>query len=323
MKAMVITRPGGPEVLELQNREKPVPKTGEVLVRVKAAGLNRADILMRKGVYGSGGLTVEIPGLEISGVIEECGKEAGRWKPGDKICALIKGGGYAEYIVVDYRHCLPVPSGYNFEEAASLPEALLTVWLNVFQTAKLKAGEHFLVHGGSSGIGITAIQLARAFGAKPFSTAGSDKKCRVCEELGAVKCINYKNEDFEEVLKTYGIDVILDMVGGSYTAKNIRLLNTEGRLVFIAALQGRESNFNIMEVMSKRLIITGSMLSPRDNDFKAALIADAGQKVWPVIASSQFKPVIYQIFPLEEASSAHKLMESSEHIGKIILKCDI
>jgi NADPH2:quinone reductase len=318
MKAIVITKPGGPEVLELQERPKPVPGEGEVLVKVMAAGLNRADILMRKGVYGSG-VSVEIPGLEISGVIEECGSGTKRWQPGDKICALLKGGGYAEYAVVDYRLCLPVPAGYNFEQAASLPEAVLTVWHNVFQRGRLKPGENFLVHGGSSGIGITAIQLATLFGAKAFATAGTAEKCHACEKLGAEKCLNYREADFEEVLKPFGMDVILDMVGGNYTAKNLRLLKPDGRLVFIAALQGRQSEINIMEIMGKRLTVTGSMLSPRDNDFKALLAAEAEQHVWPLISSGKFVPVIYKVFPLENAASAQELMETSQHTGKIIL----
>jgi NADPH2:quinone reductase len=322
MKAVIITKPGGSEVLEIQNRYKPVPKSREVLVKVKAAGLNRADILMRKGVYGAGGLVVEVPGLEVSGIIEECGSAVIGWKPGDKVCALLKGGGYAEYAAVDYRLCLPVPEGYSFTEAATLPEAILTVWSNVFQKAKLKAGENFLVHGGSSGIGITAIQLANLFGAKVFATAGTAEKCLSCKKIGALKCVNYREEDFEEVLKSFGIDVILDMVGGNYTPKNLRLLNPEGRLVFIAAIEGRESNINIIDIMSKRLTITGSMLSPRDNDFKAALTDEVRKHVWPLINSGKFQPVIYKVFPLHEAALAHDLMESSEHTGKIILQTE-
>lgn len=322
MKAVVITKAGDAEVLKLQDRDKPFPAQNQVLIKVKAAGINRADILMRKGLYGAGGLTIEVPGLEVAGIVEECGENVKDWKSGDKVCALLKSGGYSEYVTVDSRHCLPVPDGYSFEQAASLPEAILTVWHNVFQRGNLKTGDNFLIHGGSSGIGITAIQLAKNFGANVFATAGSEEKCKACEELGALKCINYKKEDFEQTLKDIGIDVILDMVGGDYTAKNLKILNPEGHLVFIAALNGRESNFNIMDIMSKRLNITGSMLSPRDDDFKAQLIAEVKENVWQLLQTEKFKPVIYKVFDLKDASQAHKLMESSEHIGKIILKCE-
>ncbi|MFN8345459.1 MAG: NAD(P)H-quinone oxidoreductase [Spirosomataceae bacterium] len=320
MKAMIVSRTGGPEVLSLQDRSLPVSTAFEVLIHVEAAGVNRADLLMRQGRYGINKQPPAEPlGLEVAGVIEQIGAEVTRWKIGDRVCALIRNGGYAEYALADARHCLPIPAGLSFEEAACLPETILTVWSNVFQRMQLKAGEHFLVHGGTSGIGVTAVQLAKAFGVPTFATAGSDEKCRFCEDLGALKCVNYKTEDFAEVLKPYGMDVILDYIGGEYTAKNIRLLRPDGRLCFIASLGGAQTQFNILEVMSKRLTITGSMLAPRDAAFKAALTAEVEKHVWPLIEAGQYKPVLFKTFPLEEAAAAHHLMESSDHIGKIVL----
>jgi putative PIG3 family NAD(P)H quinone oxidoreductase len=232
------------------------------------------------------------------------------------------GGGYAEYVVVDGRHCLPIPDNFSFEEACSLPETVFTVWHNVFQRGGLKEGEHFLVHGGSSGIGITAIQLAKIFGARVFATAGSEEKCNACESLGAELCINYKEADFEKVLKPYGMDVILDMIGGDYTPKNIRLLKADGRLVFINAMKGGAFQTDALDIMKRRLTITGSTLRIRDADFKAALAADIEAHVWPQINDGKFKPVVYKTYKLEEASLAHQLMESSQHIGKIVLIID-
>jgi len=318
MKAIVITAPGGPEVLEMKELPLPQPRGREVLVRIKAAGLNRSDIYSRKGSYGKASGN-EIPGLEIAGVIESTGTEVQRWKKGDKVCALVAGGGYAEYISVDERVCLPVPEALSFEEAAALPETIFTIWFNVFEQAHLKAGEHFLVHGGSSGIGVMAIQLVTAFGCKVYTTAGTDEKCNFCLGLGAVKAINYKTQDFEASLKGDGIEVILDMVGGDYTQKNIRLLKPKGRLSFINAMEGAEATFSIMDVVRKNLIITGSMLKPQPLDVKAALAKDIEAQVWPMIAAGKIKPVIYKTFPLASAGSAQALMESGEHIGKIIL----
>ena len=270
MKAIVITKPGPPEVLKIVERPVPEPKENEVLINVRAAGVNAADATQRKGHYPPPpGASPDIPGLEVAGVIESCGAVATQWKKGDKVCALLAGGGYAEYVTVNSRHCLPAPSNLNFAEAGSLPETVFTVWHNVFQRAELKSGEHFLVHGGSSGIGITAIQLAKLFGAKVFATAGTDEKCNACISLGAHQCINYKKEDFEEVLKKDGADVILDMVGGDYISKNIRLLKTDGRLVFIHAMQGSKGTFDAIDVMRRRLTITGSTLRNRDAQFKA------------------------------------------------------
>jgi NADPH:quinone reductase len=321
MKTIIVTQLGAPEVLQIQDRPIPSPASHEVLIKVHAAGVNRADILMRQGRYGVQSAPPNDPlGLEVAGVIAKCGTSDQRWKVGDRVCALLRSGGYAEYAVADARHCLPIPKGMDFEKAACLPETIMTVWSNVFQTMHLAAGEHFLVHGGTSGIGVTAIQLAKALGSKVFATAGNDEKCRFCEDLGAEKCINYKTLDFETELAVYGMDVILDHIGGEYTAKNLRLLRTEGRLCYIASLGGAETKFNILEVMRKRLSITGSMLSPRNADFKANLAKEIEQKVWPLIESGAYKPILYRVFDLKDAAQAHILMESSEHIGKIVLR---
>lgn len=325
MKAVVITQPGAPEVLQIQEREKPQPGGTEVLIKVYAAGVNRPDVFQRKGNYPPPpGARQDIPGLEVAGVIEAIGADVTEWKPGDLVCALLAGGGYAEYALAQAAHCLPVPARFDhFAHAASLPETVFTVWHNVFQRGRLQAGERFLVHGGSSGIGITAIQLAKAFGAKVFATAGSDEKCAACDALGADISINYKTSDFEEVLKEVGVDVILDMVGGDYIPKNLRLLREEGRLVFINTMKGSkvkgtdEVDFGL--IMRKRLTVTGSTLRNRDHAFKAALTADIRTHVWPVLEKGLFKPVIAQTFPLTEAAKAHTLMETSDHIGKIIL----
>jgi len=320
MRAIIITKPGPPEVLQIQERPVPEPKEDEVLINIKAAGVNGADDTQRKGRYPPPpGASPDIPGLEVAGIIESFGAAVTQWKKGDAVCALLAGGGYAEYITANNRHCLPVPSNLNFAEAGSLPETVFTVWQNVFQRGQLKSGENFLVHGGSSGIGITAIQLAKLFGAKVFTTAGTDEKCNACLSLGAHQCINYKKEDFEEVLKKDGADVILDMVGGDYISKNIRLLKTDGRLVFINAMQGSKATFDAIDIMRRRLTITGSTLRNRDAEFKAQLTLDVQKNVWPLIESGKFKPVIYKTLPLEEAAEAHALIESSEHIGKIVL----
>jgi len=330
MKAILITKKGGPEVLELREMVTPVPAAGEVLIKIKAAGLNRSDVYSRSshsyggrkeaggdGAEATGG---EIPGLEVSGHIEACGPDVRRWKKGDTVCALVTGGGYAQYVAVPEGQCLPLPEGISLEEAAALPETIFTVWLNVFRTARVQPGENLLVHGGSSGIGVTAIQLATAFGVNIFTTAGTNEKCRWCESLGAKKAVNYKTEDFEKELKGVGIDVILDMTGGDFTPKNIRLLREEGRIVFINAMRGNESPVNIAEIMRKRLVLTGSMLRPRDAVFKAALAADVEKNVWPLIARGAVKPIIYKILPLEEAAEAQRLMESGAHTGKILLR---
>jgi NADPH2:quinone reductase len=313
MKAIVITRPGGPEVLQLQERPRPEPAAHEVLIKVKATGLNRSDIALREGKYGGAPVAGIVPGLEVAGEVVVVGTDAPRWRVGDHVCALVSEGAYAEYTAVDARHCLPIPAGWSVEEAASLPETTLTVWSNVFQTAALQPGETVLVHGGSSGIGLTLIQVATALGSRVLATAGSADKCRDCEKFGAARCVNYKEEDFEEAFKGEQINVILDMVGGDYTAKNLRLLAPDGRLQYINAMQGAKVELNLLDILS------GSMLRPRSADFKAALVAEVEQRVWPLAASGQLRPVIYKTFPLAEAAKAQELMVSSEHIGKILL----
>jgi putative PIG3 family NAD(P)H quinone oxidoreductase len=318
MKAIWMTGKGGPEVLEFREMEKPVPAAGEVLILVKAAGLNRADIYTRTSVSYGG--ETKIPGLEVSGIIEACGPGANRWQPGDAVCALLNGGGYAEYATVPAGQCLPVPEGWSLEEAAGLPEAVLTVWLNAVRTARLRSGDHFLVHGGTSGIGIVAIQLATAMGVDVYTTAGTDEKCRWCEKLGAKRAVNYKTGDFEAELAGIGIDVILDMTGGDFTIKNIRLLREEGRIVYINAMRGRESMIDIREIMTKRITLTGSMLRPRDTAFKTALTAEVEAGAWPLISRGGVKPVVYRVLPLSAAAEAQRIMESGEHIGKILLR---
>jgi len=318
MKAIWITRKGGPEVLELRDTAQPTPGPGEVLIKVKAAGLNRSDVYSRTSKsYGKDG--PEIPGLEVSGTITACGPDTRRWKPGDQVCALVTGGGYAEYVAVPGGQCLPIPAGWTLEAAATLPETVFTVWANAFRTGGLKAGENFLVHGGSGGIGATAIQLAKALSIPVYTTAGTDEKCRWCESLGATKAINYKTDNFETILKDIGIDVILDMTGGDFTPKNLRLLREEGRLVYINAMRGREATIDINDIMYKRLVITGSMLKPRDAAFKAELAAEVEKNVWPLVARGAIKPLIDATFPLADAAKAQQLMETSTHLGKILL----
>jgi len=320
MKAIVITQPGGPEVLKLQDYPTPEPGPEEVLIVVKAAGLNRSDVFQREGNYPAPpGVPADIPGLELAGVVVKCGPSVTMWKPGDKVCALVAGGGYAEYAAVKEGQCLPVPEGFSFADAASLPETVYTVWSNVFQRGRLIAGENLLVHGGNSGIGITAIQLGKLFGAKIFVTVGSEEKGKACLELGADEYVNYKTQKFEEVLADKGIDVILDMIGGEYLQKNIKVLRPEGRLVYINAVEGNQVELGLWQIMNKRLTITGSTLRSRDYQFKKELTDDIKKHVWPLMDSGKFKPVIFKTFPLAEAAEAHKLLESGTHIGKIIL----
>jgi NADPH:quinone reductase len=324
MKAIVITQPGGPEVLQCAERPQPVPGALEVLVKVVAAGVNRPDIAQRKGNYPPPpGASPDIPGLEIAGTVVQVGEHCTRWRTGDKVCALVIGGGYAEFCAVPEGQCLPLPKNLSFAEAASLPETFFTVWSNVFDRGKLQAGESLLVHGGSSGIGVAAIQLAKVWGAKVYVTAGSDEKCLFCEKLGAEKAINYKKEKFSDVIKQQtnkrGVNVILDMVGGEYTPENLDILAEEGRLVLINAMKGAEAKVNLVTVMRKRLTITGSTLRARDTAFKADIANKLEQIVWPWLISGKVKPVVFKTFPLEMAAEAHRLMESSEHIGKIVL----
>ena len=321
MRAIQIAQPGGPDVLKMRDVPTPAPAAGQVLIRVRAAGVNRSDVLLRAGKYGGAGdVAGLVPGLEVAGIVEACGPDAPRWQPGDAVCALLPAGGYAEYAAVDARHCLPLPAGWSPAEAAGLPETVFTVWHNVFQRGALRPGERLLVHGGSSGIGTTAIQLAHALGSEVAVTAGSTAKCQACRELGATWAINYKTEDFEEILAAAGgVDVVLDMIGGDYMPKNLRLLRDDGRLVFINAVHGPRAEFNALDLMQRRLTLTGSTLRPRSADFKAALAAAVERHVWPLLAAGQFRPVLDRTFPLAEAAAAHRLLESSAHVGKIIL----
>ncbi len=324
MKAIVITKPGAPEVLQIQERPQPIPAATEVLVKVFAAGINRPDIAQRKGNYPPpAGASPDIPGLEIAGTIDGVGKDCKRWKLGDKICALVSGGGYAEYCAVPEGQCLPVPHNLTFAETASLPETFFTVWSNVFERGRLKPGESLLVHGGSSGIGVAAIQLAKAAGATVFVTAGTKEKCSFCEALGAEKAINYKTEKFKEIIKkathNKGVDVILDMIGGDYTPDNLDILAEDGRLVLINFMKGEESTVKLGLIMRKRLTVTGSTLRVRDAAFKSSIAAQLEQHVWPWLISGKVKPIVYKTFPMAMAAEGHRLMESSEHIGKIVL----
>ena len=320
MKAIVITQPGEPAVLQLKDYETPVPENDEVLIDVKAAGLNRADIAQRQGNYPAPpGVPADIPGLEIAGIVAACGPAVTMWKPGDRICALLAGGGYATQVKVREGQCLPIPENLHFAAAAALPEALFTVWSNVFQRGQLKAGENFLVHGGSSGIGITAIQLGAAFGARVFTTVGTDEKGRDCMAYGCQRYINYKTQDFEKELKDTGIDVILDMVGGDYLKKNINILKPDGRIVYINAMDKNPAVVPIHQMMVKRATITGSTLRSREYSFKKALAEEVHKNIWPLITTGKFQPVIFNTFPLKEAAAAHQLMETSSHTGKIIL----
>ena len=323
MKAIVITQPGGPEVLQWSERPDPQPGPTQVRLRVHAAGVNRADIIQRLGKYPAPeDASANTPGLEVAGVVEDVGADVTAWKSGDAVCALLAGGGYAEKVVVEAGHCLPVPEDVPMTDAAAIPEAAFTVWSNVFERGHLQPGERFLVHGGSSGIGMTAIQLAKALGSRVFTTAGSPEKCAACEAAGAERAINYRNEDFEDVLKDEGVDVILDMIGGDYTPKNLRLLRPDGRLVFINAAQGAKAEFNALQVMQRRLTITGSTLRARDNLFKAALAREVEQHVWPLLTSGRYRANVFKTFPMSDAAAAHRLMESSAHIGKIVLTVD-
>lgn len=324
MKAIVITQPGGPEVLQLTDRPKPVIANDEVLIKVMAAGINRPDVFQRKGNYPPpAGAPADIPGLDVAGTVIEVGKAVTRWKPGDRVCALVASGGYAEYCKAPEGQCLPVPASLSFPEAASLPETFFTVWSNVFDRGSLQPGESLLVHGGSSGIGVAAIQMAKALGSTVYTTAGSDDKCSFCEQLGANKAINYKTADFKEGIKALtngaGVNVILDMIGGDYMPGNIDSLAVEGRLVMINAMNGREVQLDLGKVMAKRLIITGSMLRSRETAFKAAIAQNLEQKIWPLLLSGKIRPIVYKTFDAGEAAEAHKLMESSTHTGKIVL----
>ncbi|MDR6586399.1 NAD(P)H-quinone oxidoreductase [Herbaspirillum frisingense] len=324
MRAIEIKEFGGPEVLQPCERPVPELKPGEVLIKVHAAGVNRPDVFQRTGNYPVPPGASDLPGLEVAGEIVAGELGDSGFRLGDLVCALVQGGGYAEYCAAPLAQCLPVPKGLSALEAAALPENYFTVWSNVFDRGQLSGEETLLVQGGSSGIGVTAIQIARALGHRVFATAGSADKCRACEELGAERAINYKTEDFEAVVKELtggrGVDVILDMVGGDYLPREIKALADDGRLVFIAQLGGTKGQLDMGQVMRRRLTITGSTLRPRPVAFKAAIAANLRQHVWPLIEAGKIKPVIHQRFPLEQAAQAHAMMESSAHIGKIMLE---
>lgn len=319
MRAMVITKPGETDVLQVQERAIPAIAECEVLIHVKAAGINRPDIFQRKGNYPAPAGTVEdIPGLEVAGIITQLGTEVTERKVGEKVCCLVAGGGYAEYVVAHQDMCLPIPEGVSFEEAAILPETVYTVWDNVFRRGALRKGESILIHGGAGGIGSTAIQLAKAFGTRVLTTVSSDEKEAYCLQLGADKAVNYRESDFREVLQEEKVNVVLDSIGGDYFQKNLDLLDTDGRLVYINAMKGQKVELNILKLMQKRILITGSTLRARELSFKIPLTREIHQHVWPLIGKS-FRPQLFKVFPLEDAAEAHELMENGVFLGKLAL----
>jgi NADPH2:quinone reductase len=324
MRAIEITQPGTPDVLRPTTRPTPEPGPGEVLIQVSAAGVNRPDVMQRQGMYAPPPGASDLPGLEVAGRVVRLGDGASRWNINDRVCALVSGGGYAEYVTAPNEQCLPIPGELSMIEAASLPETFFTVWANVFERARLSDGETLLVQGGSSGIGVTAIQLAHALGNPVFATAGSDEKCRACESFGARRAINYKREDFVAVVKDLtdgrGVDVILDMVAGDYVPRELECLADDGRLAIIAFLGGTKAQLNLTDILVRRLTISGSTLRPRTVAFKGKLARALEEKVWPLIAAGKIKPVIHSRFTLEKACDAHALMESSAHIGKLMLE---
>ena len=323
MTAIEITTPGGPDVLKPCERPIPTPGHGQILIKVAAAGVNRPDALQRAGNYAPPPGASDLPGLEAAGTIAATGPGVTKWREGDEVCALLPGGGYAEYVLTSQDHALPIPKGLSMIQAAALPETFFTVYSNVFMRGGLKAGETFLVHGGSSGIGTTAIQLAAKAGARVFTTAGSDEKCQTCRDLGAELAINYKNQDFVEEVKTAtqgrGVDLILDMVGGSYIPRNVKSLALDGRLVQIAFLEAPKCELNFALLMVRRLTITGSTLRPQSDAAKADIAAALRENVWPMLDAGTIAPVMDSTYPLAEAAAAHAHMESSQHIGKIVL----
>ena len=323
MRILDVPKPGGPEALVLAERALPAVGQGDVLIKVAAIGINRADILQRRGFYPSPAGAPPNPGLEVAGTITAVGSAVHEFKVGDRVCALLSGGGYSEYCAVNAHQVLPIPGGLTMVEAASLPEAYFTVWTNVFEIGRLAPGERLLVHGGSSGIGVAAIQLATVLGNPVLATAGSDEKCRFCESLGAERAINYRSDDFVSVIAgtTFqGVNVILDMVGGSYLARNVQVLASEGRLVTIATQGGAKGELDMMRVMQQRLTITGSTLRVRSVEFKRGIKAKLAEHVWPLIASGRIKPVVDRVFPFEQGPQAHAHMESGTHKGKIVLE---
>lgn len=326
MRYIDVVRAGGPEVLTLKEGAPPEPGPEEVLINVAAAGVNRPDVFQRQGLYPPPPGASPVLGLEVAGTVAATGDGCRRFQIGEAVCALVNGGGYAGQVAVAEGQCLPVPAGLTMTEAAALPETFFTVWSNVFDRAGLQAGESFLVHGGAGGIGTTAIQMARAMNAQVFATAGSAEKCRICERLGASIAVNYREKDFVEVLRNatdrHGMDVILDMVGGDYISRNIKLAAVDGRIVSIAFLKGPKTEINFMPVMLKRLTLTGSTLRPRPAGYKAAVAAALEKHIWPKIVSGDIRPQITAVFALKDAAAAHRLMESGAHIGKLVLTMD-
>jgi len=323
MIAIEIVEPGGPDVLRAVERPVPSPAAGEVLIRVEGAGVNRPDVMQRLGKYPPPPGASDIPGLEVAGTIASTGPDVTRWRAGDRVCALVAGGGYAEYCVAPAPQCLPIPARLDATSAAAVPETFFTVWTNLFQRGGLRAGEHVLIHGGTSGIGTTAIQLARAFGATVYATAGSPDKCEACRALGASVAIDYRAQDFVAVIREQtagrGVDVILDIIGGDYLPRNIEALAMNGRLVQIGLIGGARGSLNLSAVLQRRLTITGSTLRARTIDEKGALAADVEAHVWPLLASGAVAPVIDRVFPLAQAADAHRAIEAGTHIGKIVL----
>ena len=320
MNAIEITAPGGPEVLQSCTRPRPVPNADQVIIQVAYAGVNRPDALQRAGLYNPPAGASDLPGLEASGTVVEVGENVADLAVGDRVCALLPGGGYAEYVATPAAHCLPIPTGLSMKQAACLPETFFTVWSNVFMRGGLQAGERILIHGGSSGIGTTAIQLANAFGARVFVTAGSDDKCQACTDLGAERAINYRDEDFVDAMRAVGgANVILDMVGGPYIPRNLKALADDGRLVQIAFLQGPKTEVNFVQLMTRRLTFTGSTLRPQSDLAKAKIAQQLRDVVWPLLSQGKIAPVMDSTFNMAEAAAAHSRMESSAHIGKIVL----
>jgi putative PIG3 family NAD(P)H quinone oxidoreductase len=324
MKAIHITKSGGPEVLQLQETPIPSPGKTQVLIKVKAAGVNRSDVITRQNIdtYGKGSPQSLIPGLEVSGEIIAMGKHVTDKSIGDKVCALIASGGYAEYVAMESDHCLQVPEGISLTDAAGIPETVFTVWFDVFHLGKLQPGEKLLIHGGTSGIGTMGLQMAKAWGCKVYSTAGNDEKVDFLKKMNLGTILNYKKEVFEEVWKDEKIDVILDMVGGDYTQKNLEILANKGRLIYINGMKSTEVTIDLRTIMSKNLVLTGSFLEPQSAEVKTQITQEVEKNIWPLFHSKQIHPIIYKTFPLEEAAEAHRLMESSDHIGKILLKMD-
>lgn len=321
MDVAEMTSPGGPSVLVPGRRSLPAVQSRQVLIRVAAAGVNGPDLAQRKGHYPHPAGASDLLGLEVSGEIVEVGTDVGRWQAGDKVTALTNGGGYAEYVAVDARHCMSVPQGISLKDAAGLPETFFTVWSNIFMSARLIAGEIFLIHGGAGGIGTTAVQLGKAFGATVIATDSPEARCKICRDLGADRVIDYQKEDFVEIVREYkGANVILDIVGGPYVERNIKAAAPDGRIVQLAFALGSKIELNLMPIMLKRLTYGGSTLRTRSDEFKARVAQELEEHVWPLIASGRIKPVTNRTFPLEEASAAHALMESAEHVGKILLE---